>query len=102
MGTLYYAGQPAFDLPDRQLRHLQLAVMHKLRYLEHFALSWESETDAAGVTLWMSPAVPLRFDFTERKDRPANKAWVDAILATAVSGNMIAVPEPAEPEQPKG
>ena len=96
MGTLFYAGEPAFELPDRQLRHLQLAVMHKLRYLEHFALSWESEDQELGVTLWMSPAVPLRFVFTEKKDRPANKAWVDAILASAVGGNMVAVPEPTD------
>ncbi len=98
MGTLIYAGQPAFDLPDRQLRHVQLAVMFKLRHREHFSLSWEPDEGDLGVTLWMNPSVSLQFVFTERKDRPANKAWVDALVATAISGNMVVIPEPVDAE----
>ncbi|MES2171713.1 MAG: hypothetical protein V4479_13490 [Actinomycetota bacterium] len=94
MGILFYDGQAAIELPDRQLRHLQLAIVDKLRRREGFALAWESESEPLGVTLWISPASSLRFVFTELKDQPANRAWVDAFLATAVAGTMSIVAEP--------
>jgi hypothetical protein len=95
VGTLFYDGQAVLDLPDRQLRHLQLAMIDKLRRREGFALAWEVEEEEAGSTLWINPASSLKFVFTERKDQAANRAWVDAFLATAINGTMGIVPEPA-------
>ncbi len=97
MGTLFYDGQAAIELADRQLRHLQLAIIDKLRRREGFALAWEADDEPLGVTLWISPASSLRFVFTEQKDQPASRAWVDAFLATAIAGTMSIVAEPVPP-----
>jgi hypothetical protein len=43
MGKLIYGIAPAIEIEDRGLRHLQLAIMTKLRRDERFTFSWGDE-----------------------------------------------------------
>ena len=66
MGHLYYGNSPEpIDIPDRLLAHLKIVVATKLRRSESFTLSWRHPDDIPGgrSTIWMQPAIPLRFVF---------------------------------------
>lgn len=84
MGTLYYADQ-AIDMDDRTLAHLKVAVVTKLRRDESFTLSWVHGDDqpTGRTTIWMHPAIALRFEFDEEVAPPLHLQWIEDILRSA-------------------
>ena len=71
MGHLYYGNvSEPIEIPDRLLAHLRVVVTTKLRRSESFTLSWRhSEEAPTGLsTIWMQPAIPLRFVFDVEVD----------------------------------
>ena len=65
MGYLFYGSTAEpIEIPDRLLAHIKLVVSTKLRRSESFMFSWR-HPDAASArsTIWMQPAIPLRFVF---------------------------------------
>jgi hypothetical protein len=75
MGILFYGSSSEPTLvPDSVLAHLKVVVATKLRRGESFTLSWR-HTDAAEpgrTTLWLQPAIPLRFVFDTAEPEALN------------------------------
>jgi hypothetical protein len=68
MGNLYYGNTvDPIEMPDRLLSHVKVVAATKLRRGESFTLTLRHpEGGAAGrTTIWMQPAIPLRFVFCE-------------------------------------
>jgi hypothetical protein len=66
MGQLFYGGSQApIEIPDRMLAHLKVVAATKLRRGESFTLSWQhpSDTPQGRSTIWVHPAIELRFVF---------------------------------------
>lgn len=99
MGTLIYGPQALeIELDDRVLAHLRVVVLSKLRRAEAFSLSWiENESTGHGrSSIWLHPAVPVRFRFRETAPPHLNRAWIDQMMEEAgVHGELVLGPEPA-------
>lgn len=65
MGHLYYGtSTESIRIPDRLLSHIKVVTTTKLRRGESFTLSWTHVDGTPGrSTLWLQPAIPLRFVF---------------------------------------
>ncbi len=100
MGTLSYGYPPhncAFD--DRTLAHLQIVIVHKLRFGEAFCFSCVSGGEPT--TLWLSPGIPLLFEIAEPTGIPINRAWLLALERSArtVQGlRVVDEPLPSSPD----
>jgi hypothetical protein len=103
MGTLYYGAHATpvrFD--DRLLAHLRAAIIAKLRRDEKFVLSWQSEDEPARqYSIWVHPAIELRFEFDGPSLPLLNRAWVERLVGSAnTAEGMRAVPEPDPTPRP--
>ena len=101
MGKLIY-GSPGqeIEFDDRLLAHLKIAITTKLRRDEKFLLSWPHGVEEGGgrSSLWIHPAIPLRFTFNGGKAPKLNRAWVEELLLSAsTTGGMQIGPEPKAP-----
>lgn len=100
MGTLYY-GDSRLPVPieDRALAHLKVVIVNKLRRGESFTFSWV-KTRAEGhgrSTIWLSPEIPLHFDFEGSKAPTLNRRWLEELSLVASSGTgLVVLDEPAE------
>jgi len=103
VGTLRYgASEYACSVADRTLAHLQIVIITKLRHGESFCYSCTGE-DGRAITLWLSPMIPLRFEFAESSPIPINRAWLSALERAANTVNGLwAVDEPVPAQQPSG
>jgi hypothetical protein len=90
MGVLFYADQ-AIAIDDRTLAHLKVAAVTKLRRGESFTLSWSHPaSEVAGrTTIWMHPAIPLRFEFEEPETPALSREWIEDILRSSNSTGGI-------------
>ena len=80
MGILTYAGR-TYELEDRLLAHLKIAIAAKLRLGQGFLLSWPVPGDQSSgrVSLWLSPGTPLAFEFRGSKPPELNRVWLQAL-----------------------
>jgi hypothetical protein len=111
MGTLYYgdSGTP-IGIEDRTLAHLKVAVITKLRRGESFTLSWQhtEEQPRGRSTIWLHPAVSLRFVFDEPEQPELNRRWIEELMRSAnstggiqlVAEELDTTPIETVPEQP--
>ncbi|WP_130176876.1 ATP-dependent DNA ligase [Cryobacterium sp. SO1] len=90
MGKLVY-NSVVVDFDDRALVHLQIVIGSKLRRGESFFLSWhEPPTGGSGrASLWLHPSIPLHFKYVEGEAPSINRAWIDALTASANSGQGL-------------
>ena len=98
MGTLIYDSvEPPIEIEDRALSHLKVVVLAKLLRGESFAVSWKHPPGKAGgrSTIWMNPAIPLRFIFEEAEPPELNQKWlaVMAESANALGGITLTAEE---------
>ncbi|HRN28972.1 MAG TPA: hypothetical protein PK781_03100 [Terrimesophilobacter sp.] len=98
MGYLLY-GQPPeeIEVDDRALAHIKLVMIAKLRRNESFAFSFAHNLDGEDgrSTVWVHPAIALRFRFSESQQPPINRAWLDQLVAAANSvDGLRLLPEP--------
>jgi hypothetical protein len=83
--------------PDRILQHLQIVIVAKLRRGESFSLSWIVKTNSRSgrMSVWLNPAIPIRFDYDENIDYVINAAWIRALARSADSSHgLFVTPEP--------
>ena len=111
MGTLYYgdSGTP-IGIEDRTLAHLKVAVITKLRRGESFTLSWQHTDDQprGRSTIWLHPAVSLRFVFDEPVQPELNRRWIEELMRSAnstggvqlVAEELDTTPIETDPDQP--
>lgn len=94
MGQLLY-GSPAeaFDVDDRTLAHLQVVILNKLRRNESFAMSLDcgEESGAARESLWMHPAIQVRFRFSEAARPALNREWCEAMMDEACGSRGLSI-----------
>ncbi|MFF2495526.1 hypothetical protein [Agromyces sp. NPDC058064] len=97
MGTLYYGdSQTPIGIEDRALAHLKVALITKLRRGESFTLSWRHPDDEprGRSTIWLHPAIPLRFVFDEPERPELSTKWINDLMRSANStGGVQLVPE---------
>lgn len=95
MGTLTYAGS-TYDIEDRLLAHLKIAITAKLRVGEAFLLNWQvpSAKGSGRVSIWISPATALQYRFGGSKSPELNRAWLDALSRSSFGiRGMVAMAE---------
>ena len=103
MGTIHYGSGMSIRIEDRTLAHLKVAIIAKLRRNESFTLSWAHPDDhpEGRSTLWLHPAIPLRFVFDEPEAPELNREWLEQLMRSANStGGIQLVPEHLEPLEP--
>ncbi len=88
MGTLYY-GSPGtpIEMEDRALAHLKLLITTKLRREESFTISWAhpSHERRGRSTVWLQPAIPLRFVFDSPEPAEIDQNWLEEMASLAHS-----------------
>lgn len=110
MGYLFYgsAAQP-IEIPDRLLAHIKVVTATKLRRQESFTLSWRHPEDIPGgrSTIWLQPAIPLRFVFTTAEPEMLNPTFLKELANAANSSGgltvdlTMSVPESEPQPQPQ-
>jgi hypothetical protein len=97
MGRLFYDSGFEVDFDDRTLAHLQIVIGSKLGRNETFYLSWK---DATGIgdgrtSIWLHPAIPLRFKFFGSRTPAINPDWVRRLLDDSYrAAGLRILPEP--------
>ncbi|MBF4567490.1 hypothetical protein ITJ57_01825 [Plantibacter sp. VKM Ac-2880] len=87
MGRLIYGSEFSIVIPDRALRHLQIATGIKLRRGEPFFFTWRVHTVGEGrETIWIHPALPLHFVIDDANVADEiNQDWITQLLDAASS-----------------
>ena len=96
MGFLIYGSGAEYEIDDRTLSHLKIAIVAKLRLQESFLINWTvpPEEGSGRVSLWLSPAVPLQFRFSGSKPPELNRVWLEALaLSSHGTRGMVVMPE---------
>ena|ERR1700712_2757170 len=88
MGTLIYGpASNTIAIDDRDLAHLHVVMLAKLRRGEAFAFNWDraTETGIGRNIVWVHPSTYLEFVFDGPPQIPLNRAWIDALMKRANS-----------------
>lgn len=93
MGQLIYGPGTVYEMDDRTLAHVKLALTTKLRRQESFLLSWPiSAGHGSGRTsLWINPTIPLQFQFSGSRPPTINRTWVMMMLESAHSDRGLTI-----------
>ena len=87
MASLYYgAGFTPIELPDFLLAHIKIVIATKLRRNESFLLTWPHADGSGRTSLWIQPAIPMRFQFESAEAPQIDRALL-ARLAEAANSN---------------
>ncbi|MER7795858.1 hypothetical protein [Microbacterium sp. NPDC096154] len=90
MGQLFYDHiGPAVDIDDRTLAHLRVVITKKLRRQESFTLSWKNPDAHGRNTIWIHPAIPVKFDFDGPEPTDLNQEWIRRMADSAMTGGGI-------------
>ena len=93
MATLFYGSDTSpIALPDRLMGYIKVIASTKLRRGESFTLTWTGTADEAGrSTIWLQPAIPLRFVFESAEPEQLVGEYLRALAdqANAASGLVI-------------
>ncbi|MBO1902412.1 hypothetical protein J4H92_10680 [Leucobacter weissii] len=96
MGSLYYGEGARFTFDDRLLTHLRTVILGKLNLQESLVFTWSG--DGRQHSIWLHPAVSLRFEFDDEATPEINHAWIERLLALANSGSGLRIVEEPEGE----
>jgi hypothetical protein len=93
MGYLVYGPGEKYEIDDRTLAHVRVAVVAKLRLQESFLLNWVLPvSEGSGrISLWLSPSIPLQFVFYGSKPVQINERWLLAMTYSSNSGRGMIV-----------
>ncbi|MCU1423852.1 MAG: ATP-dependent ligase [Microbacteriaceae bacterium] len=88
-------------IDDRELAHLKVVILSKLRRGESFPFSWKHGADTGGggrSTIWLHPSLTIEFRFQGSRNIDINRAWIDQLLAASnSSAGLSQSTEPAPP-----
>lgn len=88
MGQLIYEQKTAFEIDDRYLAHLRVVVMNKLRRHEPFMLQ-VPHREVGYVSLWISPGVPVAFQFHGGRQAHIDRDLVEEWMQQASGSNGL-------------
>ena len=82
---MIYGHGAEYEIDDRLLAHLKIAILAKLRRQECFAINWVVSPDEGSgrVSLWLSPAIPLQFRFSGSRPPALNQNWLRALAQSS-------------------
>ncbi|ALX65652.1 DUF7882 family protein [Microbacterium sp. XT11] len=95
MGALFYDDhEEPILIDDTTLAHLKVVIATKLRRNESFTVSWKhGDDDPSGrSTIWLHPAIPLRFVFDDPVAPPLNPEFITSLANAANSSGGLTVP----------
>lgn len=96
MGHLIYGSGSDYEIDDRTLAHLKVAIVAKLRLQEGFLVNWTMPGDQGEVRVsaWLAPFIPIQFRFSGPEPAELNHTWLEA-LGTSAHGmrGMVVMPE---------
>ena len=94
MGHLHYGSPPAsFELDDRELAHLELVIVAKLRRGENLAVTLPAHGGGRS-TIWVGIASDLRFEY-QTDQVEINREWLEQLMDSAnTTAGLRPVPEP--------
>ena len=100
MGTLYY-GDARFPvrIDDRELAHLKIVILTKLRRNECFAFSWgrRASEGSGHSTVWIHSGLALHFEFLGSREVPINRTWLEEMMqASNRTLGLALMPEPRD------
>lgn len=100
MGHLIYGAGQEYEIEDRALAHLKVAVGLKLRRQECFFISWTNsvERGSGRISLWVSPSIPLIFRFSGSRSPQLNPVWLDVLRDLAHTPRGMILISEAEAE----
>ncbi len=85
MGRLEYGFTGlVVEIEDRPLAHLKVVILSKLRRHEGVAFTWE-QGGGGRSTIWLHPAIPLRFVFVGSRPAVLNEKWLEELAVQANS-----------------
>jgi hypothetical protein len=101
VGTLRYDGE-SYELDDRVLFHMQIAVSTKLRRGENFFLTWPvaAELGSGRHTIWVDNGVPLHIFYSGSKSPALNKDWIEAMIQSGARASGMYLMEESEVRGP--
>jgi hypothetical protein len=100
---LTYDSKLSATIDDRVLAHLQVVFWAKLRRGESFSFNWsEAVSEGSGrKSIWVSPSIPVAFEYFGSRVPVLNPNWIQALNKSANStGGLHIVPEPPPPPVP--
>ncbi len=101
VGSMFYGdGLTPIRIEDRALAHLKVVIATKLRRGESFTVSWRHCDDEprGRSTIWVHPAIPLRFVFDDPEPAVLSRAWIEELANSAnSSGGIMLVDERLDP-----
>lgn len=97
MGYLHYGADERFQFEDRILTHLRTVILGKLNLHESLVFTWSA--GGKQHSIWLHPAVQLRFEFDSDSTPELNPAWVELLqgLANSPAGLRLI----SEPDAPR-
>jgi hypothetical protein len=101
VGQLIYGPGTVYEMDDRTLAHVKLALTAKLRRQESFLLSWPLAVDQGSgrTSLWIAPMIPLQFQFSGSRPPATNRNWVVAMLDSSHSDRGMTILSEAEADK---
>jgi hypothetical protein len=100
MGTLVYgSAETRVTVDDRALAHLKVVIVTKFRRNEAFLFSWDvpAERGSGRGSIWLHPAIPLRFEFGSARPPSLNRAWLEEMtISASTSIGLVLGDEPVE------
>ena len=94
---IYGTAAGSFDIDDRTLAHLRVVIMNKLRRSESFMFDLAMSDGSGSRSFWISPSVPIQFQFSGSRTPRINRAWVEQLMAAASGPKGLAIiPEPVD------
>lgn len=92
MAHLFYGnGTDPIEMPDRLLAHIKVVVATKLRRGESFTLSWRHPAESGRTTIWLQPAIPLRFVFSSAEPEMLDPSLLKELANAANSSRGLTV-----------
>jgi hypothetical protein len=87
MGHFIYGPGAEYEIEDRTLAHLKVAILAKLRVQESFLLIWTIEPShgSGRLSVWLDPGIPLQFRFSGSRAPDLNRVWLEALAYSAYS-----------------
>ncbi|PJJ73435.1 hypothetical protein CLV46_3027 [Diaminobutyricimonas aerilata] len=95
MGVLLYGDRPQrIEIEDRTLAHLQVVIGSKLRRRESFFFTFTEGRGETRASVWISPAVPIRFKYFGTRPPTLNREWLERLSASAnTPGGLVLLEE---------
>jgi hypothetical protein len=90
MGYLYYGADNApIELPEALLAHIKVVITAKLRRSESFLMSWRYEDGTGRSSIWLQPAIPLRFVFDSPEPAVLDRELLTSLAESAHSNGGL-------------